>query len=100
MNVPVCNWNKLFQDIAERWFPPNERTLATSIGTLMMYLGLNYGFILSAAYVTTDLKDHKKLIEQITNIHFITLILSALAFILCLCFARSGPLSPPASINE
>ena len=37
--------------IADRWFGVNERTVATSIMTLINYLGLNFGFMFSAVYI-------------------------------------------------
>ena len=65
-----------------------------------MYLGLNYGFIFPASYVTYDLANHSLLIEQINTIHFITMILSAIALLFCMCFARSAPPTPPAPVND
>jgi hypothetical protein len=98
MNAPVCN-SMSYVVIADIWFPPEERTLATSIGNLAIYLGMNYGFIFPSIMLRKASNGQQSLsdsFDQIKIISYTNLAIMFVALVCCALFVRSKPNSPPS----
>lgn len=77
--------------LAARWFPVNERAIASGFGTLAMYLG-----ILIAMILTPILAIRFGMVRMLV-IYGITAILAAFAF---LAIARERPPTPPGPVED
>jgi hypothetical protein len=67
--------------IAERWFPSEQRVMATSIAFFANIMGLSFGYLLSAYVV-------KENAEDITNVQLYQAIIMSVPFVLMLAFFR------------
>jgi len=71
--------------VAARWFPISERTIASGLGSLAMYLGIAIGMVLTPYLVI-----HSGLVSTL----FIYGLIAAVAAILFLVFAKERPPTP------
>lgn len=77
--------------LAARWFPVNERAIASGFGTLAMYLGILVAMIL------TPILTIRFSMERMLLIYGMAAALAALAF---LAVARERPPSPPCPVED
>jgi len=81
--------------ISSAWFPPHERTRATSIGQMFNPLGVGFSFFLGV--VTVREEDDVNIMEK--NIETLLWTYTAMAFItsvLIYCYFPSQPPTPPS----
>jgi len=77
--------------LAARWFPVNERAIASGFGTLAMYLGILVAMIL------TPILAIQHGMERMLLIYGITAVLAAVVF---LAIARERPPTPPGPAGD
>ena len=85
--------------ISAAWFPPHERTRATSIGQMFNALGVGVSYVLGNVVVSRNISDES---DTETAEHYIMILLSiysavgAAIFIFILIYFPSSPPSPPS----
>jgi len=77
--------------LAARWFPVNERAIASGFGTLAMYLGILVAMILTPVLAL------RYGMERMLLIYGVTAVLAALVF---LAIARERPPTPPGPAGD
>jgi cyanate permease len=77
--------------LAARWFPANERAIASGFGTLAMYLGI------LAAMILTPILTIRYGIQRMLVIYGVAAAVSAFSF---LAIARERPPSPPGPAED
>jgi len=75
--------------VAQNWFGPNERVLATALGAMMNQLGVAVGFILPP-FVSNDQP------QLVSRVLWIEASIALLISIFVIIFFRSNPPSPPS----
>ncbi|MFX1388173.1 MAG: MFS transporter, partial [Promethearchaeota archaeon] len=74
--------------LSSNWFPKSERTSATGLGTLSMFIGILLGMLLTPFLIVDD---------NLSPMLLIYGILSLLIGIIFVVFAKSRPPTPPSS---
>ena len=97
--------------VSATWFPPNERTTATAIGTLVGYFGIAIAFAVGPAMVPNEIPASsignasatEKVINlgrmmnhKITKYTYFELGLCGVVFLCILCYFPSRPPLPPS----
>ena len=83
--------------ISASWFPPHERTRATSIGQMFNALGVGVSYLLGSTIVSKDDQENSDPKDDITILLSLYSGVSALIFLLVLVYYPSKPPCPPSN---
>ena len=83
--------------ISASWFPPHERTRATSIGQMFNALGVGVSYLLGSTIVSKDDQENSDPKDDITILLSLYSGISALIFLLVLVYYPSKPPCPPSN---
>ncbi|CAD8144557.1 unnamed protein product [Paramecium pentaurelia] len=81
--------------ISDRWFPIEERTLSTSLGSFFNLVGLNFSIV----YASVSFKntyDQYEIKNKIDQMNLLFSILSTCSLLFCVLMIRNKPQSPPS----
>jgi hypothetical protein len=82
-------------DISDRWFPPNQRTIATCIGSFINQVGLNFGFIFATIFFM-DVEIGEDNVRKQKQMNLFSATMNTVAFLICVGFIRDKPKTPPS----
>ncbi|CAD8144662.1 unnamed protein product [Paramecium octaurelia] len=93
--APACNKQQKVLVISDRWFPIEERTLSTSLGSFFNLVGLNFS-IVYASLSFKNTYDYEGIQNKIEQMNLLFSILATCSLMFCVLLIRNKPQSPPS----